>query len=1016
MAVCPVNCGPHARLPSAEIRLPMNEHELLFEHNQVEQIAAIVDTSDDAILGIGLDLVVRTWNRGATQLFGYTEAEAVGRTVDELFVPENLKEERAQIVRSVQAGQRTIVRETVRRRKDGSLVPVEINASPILDSLGKVSAISAVFRDNSERILAATQLRESEAKLRLGISVAGVGLGAMDYLSGTITLDETAADLFGLVANTPIPRCDVHARFHPFDAPILAGKIEDVLDPTGSGFMAIDHRIVRPDGSMRWVSARKQITFATLPNGGTRRPKTGLLAVLDITDRKAVEAALSDSEARYRSVLTAGRMGSWQTDLVTKTRTWTEEGMSLFGLSLANGRGQVGGDNDEFIASLHPDDRQQQRQLQDQANWQDAFAAEYRIVLQGGAIRWLSGHGRVVARGPDGKAHHLVSLVADITDRKGAQEALRASEIRYRRLFEAAHDGVLLLDPDTRKITDANPFMTELLGYSHDQFVGKELFEIGLLKDEIASQDMFQKLTREHQVRYENMPLENRDGGHRDVEVVANLYDENGHAVIQCNIRDITERKRAEAMSLQNSALFATLVEQAPTGMYVVDAKFRLQQVNARALPTFKTVQQLIGRDFSAVLDIIWGPVIGGRIAEIFRETLATGKRYISPPFSEIRQDLGVKQSYEWETQRVTLADGQHGVVCYFTDITVRKKAEEVVAEREAHVRSILDNTLAFVGLLGLDGTLLEANAAALTAAGIAREDVLGKKFWDSDWWSHEPAEVARLKDAVARAVSGEVVRHDVVVCMAGDSRMDVDFMLAPVRDASGTVTMLVPSGLDITDRKRDLRHIELLMGEVNHRAMNLLGVVLAVARQTARGGDPATFVTRLTERIGGLAASQNLLVQNEWQGVEVCDLVGAQLAHYRGLIGTHVLIDGPPARLTPAAAQGIGMALHELATNAGKYGALSNSAGRVRISWHVTQGEQPTFTLHWLEEDGPRVVAPTRKGFGQKVIGPMAEAAVNGSAELAYRETGFSWTLVAPVTDTLERGRFVSSTSHGSR
>ena len=134
----------------------------------------------------------------------------------------------------------------------------------------------------------------------------------------------------------------------------------------------------------------------------------------------------------------------------------------------------------------------------------------------------------------------------------------------------------------------------------------------------------------------------------------------------------------------------------------------------------------------------------------------------------------------------------------------------------------------------------------------------------------------------------------------------------------SGVVTLLVPSGLDITERKRSLHQIQLLMGEVNHRAMNLLNVVQAVARQTARDGDPVTFVTRLTERISSLAASQDLLVQSEWQGVDVLDLVTAQMAHYKDLIATRVLFDGPKARLQPAAAQGVGMALHELATNAG--------------------------------------------------------------------------------------------------
>lgn len=137
--------------------------------------------------------------------------------------------------------------------------------------------------------------------------------------------------------------------------------------------------------------------------------------------------------------------------------------------------------------------------------------------------------------------------LTDVTAQKQAAIKMRMSEVRFRRLFETAHDGILLLDPGTRKITDANPLMTKMLGYPHDQLVGKELFEIGLLKDEGASQIMFQKLTRRHEVRYENLPLESQDGRHQEVEVVANLYEENGHSVIQCNIRDITARKQVEA-------------------------------------------------------------------------------------------------------------------------------------------------------------------------------------------------------------------------------------------------------------------------------------------------------------------------------------------------------------------------------------------------------------------------------------------------------------------------------------
>ncbi|HEY3303100.1 MAG TPA: PAS domain S-box protein [Candidatus Binatia bacterium] len=127
-----------------------------------------------------------------------------------------------------------------------------------------------------------------------------------------------------------------------------------------------------------------------------------------------------------------------------------------------------------------------------------------------------------------------------------SQEKLRISEIRYRRLFETARDGILILDVATRKITDVNPFMVQLLGYSRSQFLGKELWEIGLLKDAKASRDAFRELKQKGYIRYEDLPLETKDGKRWEVEFVSNVYDEGGHQVIQCNVRDITERKQAE--------------------------------------------------------------------------------------------------------------------------------------------------------------------------------------------------------------------------------------------------------------------------------------------------------------------------------------------------------------------------------------------------------------------------------------------------------------------------------------
>ena len=149
-----------------------------------------------------------------------------------------------------------------------------------------------------------------------------------------------------------------------------------------------------------------------------------------------------------------------------------------------------------------------------------------------------------LANRPSGKGGDLPE--SDIAERKRIEDALKFSEVRYRRLFETAKDGILILDADTGRITDANPFLQDLLGYSHAELIGKRLWEIGLFRDIAASQAAFRKLQRKEYIRYDNLPLETKGHRHRHVEFVSNVYLVNGTRVIQCNIRDITARHQAE--------------------------------------------------------------------------------------------------------------------------------------------------------------------------------------------------------------------------------------------------------------------------------------------------------------------------------------------------------------------------------------------------------------------------------------------------------------------------------------
>jgi two-component sensor histidine kinase len=174
-----------------------------------------------------------------------------------------------------------------------------------------------------------------------------------------------------------------------------------------------------------------------------------------------------------------------------------------------------------------------------------------------------------------------------------------------------------------------------------------------------------------------------------------------------------------------------------------------------------------------------------------------------------------------------------------------------------------------------------------------------------------------------------------------------------------------------------------------------------AIARQTATK-NPEDFVERFSERIQALSANQELLVRNEWRGVEIEDLVRAQLSHFADLIGSRIVLDGPKLRLKAASAQAIGLAVHELATNAGKYGALSTDKGRVDVFWATDGG---ALVMSWTERGGPPVSAPKRRGFGTIVMEAMAARSVNGKVQLNYAPSGLIWRLTCPAADALESG-----------
>ena len=285
-----------------------------------------------------------------------------------------------------------------------------------------------------------------------------------------------------------------------------------------------------------------------------------------------------------------------------------------------------------------------------------------------------------------------VSVVRDITERKHLEKVLEDSEKRYRRLFEASKDGVLILDAETGKIVDVNPYLLQLLGYSYDELSGKHLWEIGAFKDIAASKDAFKTLQENEFIRYEDLPLKTHAGKSIDVEFVSNVYLVDHSRVIQCNIRDITERKRVEEVLRASDEQFRVLIQNLQSAIALVDEHGMFRIVNNSFLRVFEipldaTILNVNNRDWAqwqvfdeqgVLLEVDEHPV---RKAALTRRAVKNQLVAVKSPSSPDLKWLLVSAE-----PILNNAGGTHRLICTYYDITQRKAAEEALKEQKAQL------------------------------------------------------------------------------------------------------------------------------------------------------------------------------------------------------------------------------------------------------------------------------------------------------------------------------------------
>jgi PAS domain S-box-containing protein len=340
------------------------------------------------------------------------------------------------------------------------------------------------------------------------------------------------------------------------------------------------------------------------------------------------------------------------------------------------------------------------------------------------------------------------------------------------------------------------------------------------------------------------------------------------------------------------------------------------------------------------------------------------------------------------------VSGGAIGASTIIRDITERKKAEKLVRRQADLLNQSRDAVFAW----NLRGGIVYWSRGAELLYGYTAQEAIGRI-------SHEHLATrftAPLQEIEAQ-IAGDGGWSGELTHTTRDGRtIVVESRYVRVCYDGETETYVLESNRDITERKAHEEHVRLLVREVNHRAKNMLSVVDAIAHQTA-ANSPEDFVERFSERVRALSANQDLLVRNEWKGIDIDELVRSQLAHFADLVGSRITAHGAHLRVNATSAQAIGLALHELATNAAKYGALSTHGGRVEICWEASD---ETFTMSWTEREGPPVSAPKRRGFGTTVVERMAVRSLGGAVDLDYAPSGLTWRLTCPAGNVLDSPR----------
>jgi len=449
------------------------------------------------------------------------------------------------------------------------------------------------------------------------------------------------------------------------------------------------------------------------------------------------------------------------------------------------------------------------------------------------------------------------------------------------------------------------------------------------------------------------------------------------------------------------------ILDLLPIATFICDAKGTILQYNRHAVAVWgrapepgQTHDEF--RESSRFYEIDGTPVARSMVSEVLKS--GTPVRDVE---RVVERADGTRIIVSVNVDPLLNAKGEVvGAVNCFLDITERKRMDAALErsrlyalEQEQRLAATYEHAAIGISEVAPDGRFLRVNEAICAITGYSREELLAVKLFR---YTH-PDDADPDREGFRKQIGGELEFYSVEKrYVRKDGRVIwLSVRSSPVRDADNRLLYLVRVVRDVTERKAAEQRQKLLMDELNHRVKNTLATVQSLASQTARAAHtPSAFREGFEGRLIALSKAHDQLTSHHWESADLRELVSGTLAPYAGVGADRVTLRGEDVVLRPRAVLTLAMAVHELTTNAAKYGALSVPGGHIEIRWRPVRGrnDRPMLQIDWREQNGPTVEEPKARGFGSRLIEGSIAAELGGSASLAFRPQGLQCEILVPM------------------